>query len=129
MRGWGRNLGPAETGDEMGASSLGGGVTLTLGDETIRGTEGPRLQEETESDFEGTTLGLGLFEAGLPREVPPLMTVVDDEEVEMWPSTKSSCWWAWPLRLTERLPNLPPRAAVIGTWSGEVLRTPSWDLR
>jgi len=92
LSGWGLNLGPAETGDEMGVSSLGGGVTLTLGDETMRGTEGPRLHEETESDFEGTTLGLRLFEAGLPRDVPPLMTVVDEEEAGMWPSGKSSCW-------------------------------------
>jgi len=33
-----------------------------------------RLQEETESDFED---GWKLFEGRLPREVPPLMTVVE----------------------------------------------------
>jgi hypothetical protein len=58
-------------------SSMGGGVILTLGEETARlapKTEllfPPRLQEEAASDLEGTMPTLPV-----PSEVPPLMTVV-----------------------------------------------------
>lgn len=61
-------------------SLSGAGVILTRGEEVARfpaRTEKlapPRLQEETESDLEG---GFVLLDAGLPREVPPLMTVVE----------------------------------------------------
>lgn len=129
-------LGVLTAADERGGEILseGGGVILTLGEVKERfplSTElllPPRLQEETESDFEGVVLlKLILLEAGLPSEVPPLMTVVEfgvnggassspssGENLELGPET-------------ERLPNLPPKAAVMGSWSG--LETPNWDRR
>jgi len=36
----------------------------------------PRRQVEAESDLEGVPFALTLLEAGLPRDVPPLITVV-----------------------------------------------------
>lgn len=64
---------------------MGGGVTRTLGEIVTRlfplSTEllfPPRLQE-VESDFDGVAfkeVELMLLDAGLPSEVPPLMTVV-----------------------------------------------------
>jgi hypothetical protein len=71
-------------GDPIGGGetrrSTGGGVTLTLGDLLLPlRTEllfPPRRQVEAESDLEGVPLWLRLLEAGLPRDVPPLITVV-----------------------------------------------------
>ena len=59
--------------------SLSGAVTLTTGEETARlpartELDPVRLQEGAESDLED---GWMLFEGRLPREVPPLMTVVE----------------------------------------------------
>lgn len=62
---------------------MGGGVILTLGEETVRfplKTEllfPPRLQEDTASDLEGAELEVILLEAVFPRDVPPLITVVE----------------------------------------------------
>jgi hypothetical protein len=104
---------------------VGGGVTLTLGEETTRfplRTEllfPPRLQDEAVSDLEGTRLVLPLLDAGLPKEVPPLMTVVELGVGGGGESPFSSKRDEWELggalRLAVRLPNLPPRAAVMGT--------------
>ena len=122
--GWGRDLVfPADKGiiDSEGPSP-GGGVTLTEGGDEVKevalldplSTElffPPLLQEIAESDLEGTVEGLELMllDKGLPRTVPPLMTVV---RLGVWGGTGSS--WAsssWTLRL----PNLPLSAAVIGS--------------
>lgn len=107
--GCGLNFGAVvEIGDEVAVSggetrsSDGGGVILTLGDDTVRlplRTElflPPRLHEEAESDFEG-----GVLE---PSEVPPLMTVVP-------PGVRGISMGE---RLVVRVPNLPPSAAVMG---------------
>lgn len=80
-KGCGRNLALAliPRGGETRSVS-GAGVILTMGDDATRfpaKTEllaPPRLQDETESDLE---IGWVLLEVGLPREVPPLMTVVE----------------------------------------------------
>lgn len=60
--------------------------------------EEPRRHEEAESDLDGATTSFALLEAMLPREVPPLMTVV-------------------PGMLVLLVPNLPSSLAVIGIWS------------
>lgn len=85
-RGCGRAL-PTGVGEPTGGGetrlSTGGGVTFTLGDLLMPlRTEllfPPRRQVEAESDLEGVPLGLTLrlLEAGLPRDVPPLITVVE----------------------------------------------------
>ena len=86
-RGWGRNLTPPEDEGvtESAGPSPGGGVILTEGGgvvmEVVLKTElflPPLLQETAESDFEGAGEGLVfmLLDKGLPRTVPPLMTVV-----------------------------------------------------
>jgi len=124
-RGCGLNLGPdAEIGDTGPPAGGGdtrsvGGVILTLGEETARlplRTEllfPPRLQDDAESDLEGAAVAWMLLDAGLPKEVPPLMTVV--RFGVGGGSDCSSKRPAWELRLVVRLPNLPPRAAVMGT--------------
>jgi hypothetical protein len=123
-RGWGRDLVfPEDNGmiDSEGPSP-GGGVTLTDGGDAVKGVAlfgppsielffPPLLQEIAESDLEGTAgeLELMLLDKGLPRTVPPLMTVV---RLGVWGGVGSS--WAsssWALRL----PNLPLSAAVIGS--------------
>lgn len=123
-RGWGRDLVlPADEGvtDSEGPSP-GGGVILTEGGGVYEvalfgplNTElffPPLLQETAESDLEGPVEGLVfmLLDRGLPSTVPPLITVVrlgvGGGMVSSWPS--SSSW-------TFRLPNLPLRAAVIGS--------------
>jgi hypothetical protein len=132
-RGWGRNLSPlAVMGDDASAtagggevrSSLGGGVTFTLGEDTARlplSTElllPPRLQDEAVSDLEGaTTAEFTLFDIGLPREVPPLMTVVELGVAggSAYSSKRARLELDAVLRLAVRLPNRPPRAAVMGT--------------
>lgn len=74
-------------GGEAGCSP-GGGVTLTLGDTVVLvlmarlplNTElflSARLHEEAESDLEVTEVWDTLLEARFPKDVPPLMTVVD----------------------------------------------------
>jgi len=123
--GCGLNLGPlAVVGDEMASagggdtrSSPGGGVILTLGEETTRlplRTEllfPPRLQEEALSDLDGMT---PVATVGVPKEVPPLMTVVEPGVGGGSPcSSKRMDGVA--LRLMDRLPKRPPRAAVMGT--------------
>lgn len=87
----------------------------------------PLLQDTAESDLEGVPLlaALALMVAeALPSEVPPLMTVVK-------PGVGGGvCSLPYPLAPDidiERLPNLPPSAAVIGTCSS-ALPTPSWAL-
>ena len=96
--------------------SLGGGVIFTLGElrgEPFSVRPEPRLQEETESDFEGVVLVKVVWVgAGLPRDVPPLITVVEPE-LEGGMSSKPLS--GKPLAETERLANLPPIAAVMGT--------------
>jgi hypothetical protein len=104
--------------------SAGGGVILTLGEvkERFPKTElpllPPRRQDEAVSDLDGV-LAVMLFEAGLPREVPPLMTVVEPGVGGRGASPSSGANLdiviGAALRLELRLPNLPPRAAVIGT--------------
>ena len=65
------------------------------------------------------------FGEELPKEVPPLITVVVGMGVADW-----SIWAeGWEVRLVERAPNLPLIAALIGTWSGEGVPTPSWARR
>jgi hypothetical protein len=123
-RGWGRVLrGLRSGGREVGwcSPSPGGGVTLTLGDVTMRliplRTElllPPRLQEVAESDLDGVVEAIG-EELGVPRGVPPLMTVV---ELGVGGRLKSS--WSSDLdTVVLRLPNLPPRTPVMGPWSSE----------
>lgn len=100
--------------------SPGGGVTLTEGGtvvmEVVLKTElffPPLLQETAESDLEGAAEAVVfmLLDKGLPRTVPPLITVVrlgvvgGGGMLTSWLS--SSC--------VLRLPNLPSRAAVIGS--------------
>lgn len=70
----------------------------------------PLLQETAESDLEGAVgeLVLMLLDMGLPRTVPPLITVVRLGVEGMLSSWTSSSW-------VLRLPNLPSRAAVIGS--------------
>lgn len=107
-------------------ASCGGGETRTLGVRPglmdmalfpLR-TElllPPRRQEVAVSDLEGGTELVELFEVGAPREVPPLVAGAEDNEKlprGRWPMSSS----AKP-GIMERLPNLPPKAAVIGTWS------------
>lgn len=120
------------TGGCVGRLSSGGGVTLTVG-EGIDMARLPlrtelffplRLQETAESDLEGAVadpfvlLEVILFDMGLPRTVPPLMTVVRlGVEGGLEYSTTSSS----PIF---RLPNFPLSAAVMG-WS--VLKRPSFD--
>ena len=123
-RGWGRNLVfPVDEGvtDSEGPSP-GGGVILTEGGDAVKDvvlfgplkTElffPPLLQETAESDLEGTVEEpvFMLLDKGLPRTVPPLITVV---RLGVWGGIGSS--WvssSWTLRL----PNLPLRAAVIGS--------------
>lgn len=117
-------------GGETRCCSFGGGVILTLGEDTVRlfplSTEllfPPRLHEVAESDLEGKmlTLLLMLLEAGLPREVPPLMTVVEPGVGGGGESSYSSGEYLdmvpVAFKLVVRLPNLPPSAAVIGTGS------------
>ena len=71
----------------------------------------PLLQETAESDLEGPLEEpvFMLLDKGLPRTVPPLMTVVrlgvDGGVGSSWTSS------SWALRL----PNLPLSAAVIGS--------------
>ena len=119
-RGWGRDLvipiGEGEADSE--GPSPGGGVILTEGGgvvmEVVLNTElffPPLLQETAESDLEGPgeELVFMLLDRGLPRTVPPLITVVrlgvGGGTGSSWPS---SSW-------TLRLPNLPLSAAVIGS--------------
>jgi hypothetical protein len=96
--------------------SGGGGVIFTLGElrgEPFSVRPEPRLQEETESDFEGVVLVKVVWVgAGLPRDVPPLITVV---EPELEGGISSKPLSGKPLAETERLANLPPIAAVMGT--------------
>lgn len=99
-----------------------GGVILRLGEETVRlplRTEllfPPRLQEDAESDLEGAAAALvwTLLEAGFPKDVPPLMTVVEPGVGggSLWSSNRVRLGLE---ALAVRLPNLPPRAAVMGT--------------
>lgn len=123
-RGWGRNLVfPVDEGvtDSEGPSP-GGGVILTEGGDVVKevvlfdplSTElffPPLLQEMAESDLEGPVeeLEFMLLDKGLPRTVPPLMTVVrlgvGGGVGRSWASS------SWALRL----PNLPLSAAVIGS--------------
>ncbi len=122
-------LGERPGGGEMRRASPGGGVTWTVGEVTERlaplSTElfPARRHETAESDFDGT-----LSEASelddLPSEVPPLITVVELGVDGATPSSSDSFanelkrdGTAFPPRLAVRLPNLPPRAAVIGTCS------------
>lgn len=132
-RGCGRNL----PGIEADCCS-GGGVTLTMGEDTVRlfprRTEllfPPRLHELTESDLEGTApvpLLVILLEPRPPSEVPPLITVVDwgvggREEISLSSNNGKFCKGPVAFKLTVLLPNLPPSAAVIG--SGSPAPTPS----
>lgn len=127
-KGWGRDL-TAGLGDATGGGetrrSAGGGVTLTLGERLLPlRTEllfPPRRQVEAESDLDGVMFTLTLFEARLPNDVPPLITVV-----ALWgvagrdPDASSYSSVAYrdmglPNMLLGLPPNLPPRAAVMGT--------------
>lgn len=98
----------------IAADSGGGGVIFTLGDVKERRTElfPARLQEETESDLERPFM---LLERGLPREVPPLMMVVELGVGGTGPFSFSSCLDIGTVADADRLPNLPPKAAVMGT--------------
>lgn len=97
-------------------------MTFKLGEETARlplRTElllPPRLQEETESDLEGATPleEFKLFDIGLPKDVPPLMTVVPLGVGGGFPSSSKRETFELDA-LTDLLPNRPPRAAVMGT--------------
>jgi len=96
--------------------SVGGGVTLTLGERLLPlRTEllfPPRLQEIAASDFEGVlTEGAG----GVPRAVPPLMTVVEGESSESAAATNLNELAREELGVRE--PNFPPRAADMGSLS------------
>lgn len=105
-------------------ASCGGGETRTLGvrpelmDAALfpLRTElllPPRRQEAAVSDLEGGTEFVVLFEVGAPREVPPLVAGAEDNrKLPRGRGPMSSS--AKPGR-TLRLPNLPPRAAVIGS--------------
>lgn len=72
----------------------------------------PLLQEMAESDLEGVVEGMVfiLLDKGLPRTVPPLITVV---RLGVGAGGEETSWLSssWVLRL----PNLPLRAAVIGS--------------
>ncbi len=124
-RGWGRALGAATASPGGGEiRSPGGGVTLTLGEVTARlalRTElflSARLQDVAESDLDGTPVEFTLFEAGLPKEVPPLMTVVELGVGGIDTLSLSSLLYldiGTVGTLGARLPNLPPNAAVIGS--------------
>lgn len=94
-------------GDER-CPSLEAGLTTRLGERTEL-LFPPRLQEEAASDFEGVTTAATLFAEALPKEVPPLITVVEGFGVV------GCSMWTEELRLVDRAPNLPPIAAVIGT--------------
>jgi hypothetical protein len=126
-RGCGRNLPGIGT-----DCCSGGGVTLTMGEDTVRlfprRTEllfPPRLQELTESDLEGKVpvpLLVILLEPRPPSEVPPLMIVVEwgvggREELSLSSDDGKFCKGPVAFKLTVRLPNLPPSAAVIGSGS------------
>jgi len=139
LRGWGRALPVLKPGGGV-TRSAGGGVILTVGEvETVRlplRTEllFPPLRHDTaESDLDGEELAFVLVPLtlpkppvgnGLPSGVPPLITVV-------WPGAGGGlCSPASAASLLdgvtqerERLPNLPPSAALIGTWLS--LLTPS----
>jgi hypothetical protein len=123
-KGCGRDL-PAGVGEATGGGemrSVGGGVTLTLGERLLPlRTEllfPPRRQVEAESDLDALALVLTLLEVRLPSDVPPLITVV-----ALWgvAGRDASSYSSAPNRmglpdiLLGLLPNLPPRAAVIGT--------------
>jgi hypothetical protein len=123
-RGTGRDLLTTGGGETR---SPGGGVILTLGEETTRlfplRTElllPPRLQETADSDLEGGLATTGVvalvivLDAGVPRDVPPLMTVVELGVGGRRSSDSSKTDLDRLEGAVERVPNFPPRAAVMG---------------